>query len=71
MREQWHFAELLAQGANIHRDTKKRTTPYSPMDFMPKHYRDKIKDATPEPDPEAIAEALRSVFGKSVKTKLN
>jgi hypothetical protein len=71
MREQWHFAELLAQGANIHRDSKKRSTPYSPLDFMPKHHREKIQSSTRDPDPEAIAKALRAVFGNSVKTKRN
>lgn len=40
IRERWtHTSAVLALLANIHRDRRKRPTPYKPADFDPYHHR--------------------------------
>ena len=41
-RDDWaHTAALMAQQANIYRDPKKKSTPFSPNDFDPWVYLDR------------------------------
>ncbi len=43
--------------ANVHRDVKRRPTPYEPVDFMPFYTK-------PKPTPEQLARKIRSALGR-------
>ena len=55
--EAWsHTAALMSLQANIHRDRKKRNSPFSPADFHPY--------LKPEPPPQVDVSILKDVFVK-------
>ncbi len=43
--------------ANVHRDSKRRPSPYEPTDFMPFYTK-------PKPTPEQLAQKIRSALGR-------
>jgi len=56
-RERWaHTSALLALIANVHRDHRKKPTPYKPADFNPHHRRREL------PVRKASIEVLKQVF---------
>lgn len=62
-RADFRAATIVAMLANIHRDTKKRSEPYSPYDFMPywRKNHDETAGPAPEMTPEESAEHMRQI----------
>lgn len=61
------FANLMSLIANTNRDPKRKPQPYTGKDFLSNRARKKMGENEPEPDPQAIYEALKGVFGNKVK----
>jgi hypothetical protein len=56
-RERWaHTSALMALTANIHRDHRKKPSPYKPVDFNPYHRRREL------PVRKASIDVLKRVF---------
>ena len=54
------FASLLCLLANVHRDTKKKPTPFTPADFLPNSKTKKSQRI--ELDEKETVEVLRMLF---------
>lgn len=56
-KEQWaHTAEILALLANIYRDRKRRSRPFTPADFHP------LLADTPPVDEKVDVDVLKTIF---------